>query len=99
MIYRWLDGATVVRLLHDLRRVESGELGDFQTGEAPMLGNYRAVIGQAFALKGIVSGHPRLGDGKEIVTSQLFYLNSEIGIARTMNRWYRLCSSVRNQGH
>lgn len=99
MTYQWLDGATVIRLLHDLRRVESGEFGDIQIDKAPLLGNYRPVVGQAFALKGIVSGHPRLADGRDIVTSQLFYLDEDRGLARTMNRWYRLYSSARSQGH
>ncbi|WP_141105760.1 DUF6634 family protein [Rhizobium sp. R693] len=90
MTYQWLDGATVLDLLHDLRRAASGDVEGLQIDRAPSLFDHRPVIGQAFALKGIVTGHPHLSDGREIVTSQLFYLNSEIGIARTMNRWYRL---------
>lgn len=64
-----------------------------------MLLNYKPVVGKAFALSGVVSGHPSLADGREIITSQLFYVDEDRGIARTMNRWYRLYSSVRNEGH
>lgn len=99
MTYRWLDGATVVRLLNDLRSAELGEFGNIPIEETPILHNYRPVVGKAFALSGVVSGHPRLADGREIITSQLFYLDEGRGLARTMNRWYRLYSSVRTQGH
>ncbi|TBC65044.1 MULTISPECIES: DUF6634 family protein [Rhizobium] len=99
MAYQWLDGATVVHLLNDLRRAELGEFGNFPIDETPILRNYKPVIGKAFALSGIVSGHPRLADGREVITSQLFYLDEDRGLARTMNRWYRLHGSARSQGH
>ncbi|TAZ42070.1 DUF6634 family protein [Rhizobium ruizarguesonis] len=99
MTYRWLDGATVVRLLNDLTCAESGDFGSVPVHESPILRNYKPVIGKALALSGTVSGHPRVADGREVITSQLFYLDEERGLARTMNRWYRLCSGVRNQGH
>jgi hypothetical protein len=99
LTYQWLDGATVLRLLNDLRCVELGEFGSIPIDEAPILRNYKPVIGKAFGLTGIVSGHPRLPDGREVITSQLFYLDEDRGLARTMNRWYRLCSSVRDQEH
>ncbi|MGO7530883.1 DUF6634 family protein [Rhizobium leguminosarum] len=99
MTYQWLGGATVVRLLNDLRCAELGEFGNIPIYDAPVLCNYKPVIGKAFALTGVVSGHPRVAEGREVITSQLFYLDEDRGLARTMNRWYRLCSSVRNQGH
>ncbi|WP_342636300.1 DUF6634 family protein [Rhizobium leguminosarum] len=89
----------MLRLLNDLRCAELGEFGSIPIDETPILRNYKPVIGRAFALKGIVSGHPRLTDGRDIVTSQLFYLDEDRGLARTMNRWYRLYSSARSQGH
>ncbi|MEA1842969.1 DUF6634 family protein [Agrobacterium tumefaciens] len=67
--------------------------------ETPILRNYKPIIGKAFALSGVVSGHPRLADGHEVITSQLFYLDEDRGLARTMNRWYRLYSSARSVGH
>jgi len=99
LTYQWLDGATVLRLLNDLRCAELGEFGNISIEETPILRNYKPVIGKAFALTGVVSGHPRLAEGREVITSQLFYLDEHRGLARTMNRWYRLYSSVRSEGH
>ena len=94
MTYEWLDDATVLRLLKDLQKAEAGDFKNLPISDAPVLANYKPVLGNVFALSGTVTGHPRLRDGKEIVTSQLFYLNSEVGVARTMNRWYRLATGA-----
>jgi len=90
LTFRWIDNHTVEQLLEDLHKARSGNFDVSQLKDAPQLERYKAVIGHAYALTGIVSGHPRLADGKKIVTSQLFYLDPERGIARTMNNWYRL---------
>lgn len=95
--FHWLDSEATERLLDDIRRVNAGAFDIRAVADAPLLEGYRVAIGKAYALTGLVSGHPRLTDGKEVITSQLFYLNSEIGIARTMNRWYRLRGAGR--GH
>ncbi|AJD41707.1 MULTISPECIES: DUF6634 family protein [Rhizobium] len=39
-------------------------------------------------------GHPSVADGKPAASSELFYLDPERGIARTMSRWYRLGTRV-----
>ena len=95
-MFQWIDSRTTERLLEDIRRANAGEFEMKDIANAPLLDRYRAVLGHAYALKGIVTGHPRLQDGKEIITSQLFYLDPDRGIARTMNNWYRL--SNRDQG-
>ena len=41
------------------------------------------------AISGIASGHPKLGT-KPIATTQLYYIDTERGLARTLNTWYRL---------
>jgi hypothetical protein len=89
-MFQWINSQATLRLLEDIRRANAGEVEIDSIADAPLLDGYKAVLGHAYALSGIVSGHPSLEDGKEIVTSQLFYLNAELGIARTMNRWYRL---------
>jgi hypothetical protein len=38
--------------------------------------------------------HPIISDGKPTCSSELFYLDPERGIARTMSRWYRLGTRV-----
>ncbi|NKL91700.1 DUF6634 family protein [Rhizobium leguminosarum] len=95
-MFQWIDSQATERLLEDIRRANAGEIERGIIANAPLLDSYRAVLGRAYALSGIVSGHPRLHDGKEIITSQLFYLDPDRGIARTMNNWYRL--SKRDQG-
>jgi hypothetical protein len=35
------------------------------------------------------AGHPLLGN-KDIHTSQLFFIDPDVGLARTFSRWYRL---------
>ncbi|WP_343227779.1 DUF6634 family protein [Rhizobium laguerreae] len=39
-------------------------------------------------------GHPSVTRGKPVASSELFYLDPERGIARTMSRWYRLGTRV-----
>lgn len=39
-------------------------------------------------------GHPVISDGKPACSSELFYLDADRGIARTMSRWYRLGTRV-----
>jgi hypothetical protein len=40
-------------------------------------------------ISGIAHDHPKLGT-KPIATSQVFYINTEAGLVRTLNHWYRL---------
>jgi hypothetical protein len=89
-MFQWIDSRATERLLEDIRRANADEIELSDIANAPLLDGYRAVLGRAYALSGIVSGHPRLQDGKEIITSQLFFLDPNRGIARTMNNWYRL---------
>jgi hypothetical protein len=96
--FQWIDNDAVEDLLNDIRRANAGELDGASFPDAPLLDAYKPNVGYAYALSGVVNGHPRLENGKEIVTSQLFYLNSELGICRTMNRWYRLGSRA-GKGH
>ncbi|MBY3355156.1 hypothetical protein HFN96_31230 [Rhizobium laguerreae] len=41
------------------------------------------LLGNAFA-------HPNIFDGSPSMSSELFYLDVDGGIARTLSRWYRL---------
>ena len=40
-------------------------------------------------ISGIAHAHPKLGT-KPIATSQVFYINTDVGLVRTLNNWYRL---------
>lgn len=90
--FQWIDSRTTERLLEDIHRANAGDFEMMDIESAPLLDSYKVVVGHAYALSGIVRGHPRLREGREIVTSQLFFLDLERGIARTMNRWYRLAN-------
>jgi len=98
-MFHWIDSQAIEGLLEDLCRANAGEIEMDALADAPRLDCYRAVLGHAYALKGIVTGHPRLQDGKEITTSQLFYLDPDRGIARTMNNWYRLSNRDQSRGN
>lgn len=99
MTFRFDNPATALRLFDDLRRVDDGTLDTSSVlADAPTLSTYKLVLGWSHALSGVVHGHPRLQDGHEVVTSQLFYLDPQLGLARTMNRWYRLGGSG-HRGH
>ncbi|MGO8141795.1 DUF6634 family protein [Rhizobium leguminosarum] len=45
-------------------------------------------------LVGRTTGHPGIIDNRVACTTELFYLDEERGIARTMSRWYRLGTRV-----
>ncbi|WP_431355661.1 DUF6634 family protein [Agrobacterium vaccinii] len=79
--------------------MESGTLDtDRILAGAPVLSHYKLVLGWSHALKGVVQGHPSLPDGREIVTSQLIYLDPNLGLARTLSRWYRVTDPQQRRG-
>jgi hypothetical protein len=41
-------------------------------------------------LIGRAKGHPTIEDGHPMFSSELYYLDEERGIARTLSRWYQL---------
>ncbi|WFU89071.1 hypothetical protein QA644_08520 [Rhizobium sp. CC1099] len=99
MTFRFDSPATARRLFDDLRQLDDGTLDVSSVlAEAPTLSGYKLVLGWSHALCGTVHGHPRLQDGNKVVTSQLFFLDEQLGLARTMNRWYRLGGSG-HRGH
>ncbi|MDK1376835.1 MULTISPECIES: DUF6634 family protein [unclassified Sinorhizobium] len=94
MTFRFDSPAIALQLFEALRRLDDGTLDvSAVLAEAPTISGYKLVLGWSHALSGVVHGHPRLQDGNKIVTSQLFYLDPQLGLARTMNRWYRLGGS------
>lgn len=96
-----VSAATLHSFLHDI----DGLVGLHSLGleldhppepghDMPMLEDWFPAIvpekTEELALIGTVSGHPRLRDGRPIVTSNVVVLNVDAGLARTMSRWYRL---------
>ncbi len=90
MKFAYLSAEDTQRLSADLRAVEAGLVRTLSFGTAPILEAHQMYSRRTACLSGYVFGHPSLGDGREIMTSQLMYMDTEVGIARTVNRWYRL---------
>ncbi|WGI73302.1 hypothetical protein QC756_13100 [Sinorhizobium meliloti] len=90
MKFAYLSAEDAQRLSADLRSVESGLIRSLSFDTAPILEAHQMYSRRTACLSGYVFGHPSLGDGREVMTSQLMYMDTEAGIARTVNRWYRL---------
>ncbi|MEY9098013.1 hypothetical protein ABIA24_000922 [Sinorhizobium fredii] len=41
-------------------------------------------------LAGTMIGHPTVRDGGAGITSEIYYIDESLGIARSLSRWYRL---------
>lgn len=83
-------------LAADLRRLATGRSpSPAELATAPTLRHWGVISRSAMALIGNVEGHPRIGDDRRVVSSELYALDAEGQWARTMNRYYRLIT--RNQ--
>ncbi len=90
MHYTFVDADTLARLTRDIRKTGSDRFDPSMLANPPFLDEYGLVRQPALSLTGIVTGHPRISDGHRCLSSQVFYLDIEHGVARTINRWYRL---------
>jgi hypothetical protein len=81
-------------LVADLRRLL--DVGASQPGDhpdAPVIHCWDYALRQSLCLTGRVSGHPDPSVGRPgriTITSDLWILDRERGLARTLSRWYRL---------
>lgn len=75
-----------------LKRLERGEMPTPEELAAAPLLEYWCITDSIpwSELTGIVSGHPILPDGAQIVTSKLLWLSKDSTCARTVSRFYRL---------
>lgn len=80
----------LARLVEDLRIAETGSLSVSDFSGSPILYSHQIIPLSVGILKGVVEGHPKLGTGREITTSQVFFIDTDLGLARTLSRWYRL---------
>jgi hypothetical protein len=86
----------LARLVEDLRLAETGSLSVLDLSDSPILYSHQIIPLSVGILKGVVEGHPKLGNGREITTSQVFFIDTDLGLARTLSRWYRLGMSAQN---
>lgn len=78
-------------LAADLRRLAKGRLPTAsELVEAPVLQGWGLLSRSCTALIGKVEGHPRIGDHRPAITSELFAIGSDYQWARTLSRYYRL---------
>ncbi|MBB3411903.1 hypothetical protein FHT87_005870 [Rhizobium sp. BK316] len=74
-------------LLADLEQVAT--TGSYPTpSDTVSIRNCMIVSRPVPCLMGVMSGHPSIKDGPG-VTSELFFLDRERKLARTLSRWYR----------
>lgn len=85
------DLRTLESLADDLAAVSDGSFNFADVKNAPVLKHVSIVHRPMQCLEGVVEGHPRLPDGRRIVTSQLWAAcDAHALFARTLNRWYRI---------
>lgn len=61
-----------------------------QLRDAPLLRDHEFAEHQVTCIEGVVVGHPILGDGRRIKTSQIFCVDPSMRWIRTLSRFYRL---------
>lgn len=65
-----------------------------RTVPAVAINEWAVVERSVPCLVGRTTGHPGITDNRVACTTELFYLDKERGLARTMSRWYRLGTRV-----
>ena len=73
----------------DLLTIEQGTLRPDAYANAPLIDDWVIGYRLEIALVGNVIGHPIVADGPT-TTSGLYFLDPQLGCARTLSRWYRL---------
>lgn len=84
-----LETALVLRQLSDdLAEIAYGNVPG-GSAELPILHRWALATHEVPHIVGHSEDHPILGD-RPISTSQLYFISEELGLARTLSRWYRL---------
>ncbi|WP_369333062.1 DUF6634 family protein [Mesorhizobium carmichaelinearum] len=77
----------VVSSPFDCRRIYNSRA----MASAPLIDDWRLVVRPMPCLEGFATGHPLLpGSRRPIVTSDLWLFSTELGLARSLSRWFRL---------
>jgi hypothetical protein len=82
------DASRLEQLARDLRAIAAGNLVIDNTTSVE-LANWRLTYRRVLSLNGVSISHPTLGT-KSIRTSEVYFIDLDRGIARTLSRWYRL---------
>ena len=82
------DALRLEGLAADLRAIDAGEF-QLEPGAGVELESWRLVHRPVLSMIGVAIDHPRLGT-KPIETSEVYFIDLDLGIARTLSTWYRL---------
>ena len=86
-----VDIALLERLISDLRAIRSGMQPTPKTlAEAPLLSGWEIRRRAALCLTGIMTGHPIIGEHRQGVTSEVWFIDPRFRFIRTLSRFYRL---------
>jgi hypothetical protein len=82
------DASRLEQLARDLRAIAAGYLTIDNTATVE-LANWRLTYRRVLSLTGVSISHPTLGT-KPVHTSEVYFIDLNRGVARTLSRWYRL---------
>lgn len=88
MWFSFLSAGVAQKLFPDLRLVETGAQRPLALDSARIPQECLMYPHTTASPLGYAFGHPTLDDYRQIMSSQLIYVDSEVGIARTVHRWY-----------
>lgn len=86
------DAAHLEKLARDLRAIQAGRL-EVDPDTSVELVDWRLTYRRVLSLTGVSLGHPVIGT-KPIHTSEVFFIDLDRGIARTLSRWYLLTAPL-----
>lgn len=93
-VFRYWFGmsrAEVVRKLHALADdLDSIAEHDHTSASSVVIYDWALAKRAVPCLIGRAKGHPTIEDGHPLFSSELYYLDEDRGIARTLSRWYQL---------
>lgn len=91
--WRWSSSAKTIKRLRgladDLEALSDGKVPDQVT---TLLTSWAFATRAAPCLMGHAFGHPNIDDGRRAITSEVYYVDPDRRLARTLSRWYRLGS-------
>lgn len=94
-----LEQARLTALLADMDKIRQGASPEQLVVDAPIMDHWVLAQRPALCLAGLSTGHPKLtGEGRPIITSDLWLLSADCHWGRTLSRWYQLGRPARG-GH
>lgn len=94
MRWRWSTSAKTISRLRSLADDLEQAAGAAGVTECPsaLLTSWSFGTRPVPCLVGHAFGHPNIDDGRRAITSEVYYVDPDRRLARTLSRWYRLGS-------